>query len=705
MTIPIIIDYITVAATLILVGLSIYKKGYKYSINKYFIVTGILISIWILLGNAANDSSISYDLAITLVRVAFFAGISVEILLMHFIAQLGGVKKYINFINRITLPIWVLGLVSLAPQMLSSLVPVGRIYDIKYGVLVYPFLALVLIIAGLIIIGFIQGQKVTKGVDRRRLIIIGIGMLAMFPLEILVYIILPMVGLDMFSEYTFAPMVIFTFFMYYSVIRLHLFDIRLAAVRSLAYVMSLGLLVGVYYGLISVIYSLMNVSTVSFQNPVGIFLIVVLLFLFQPTKKFFDILTNKLFYRDYYDLDEFLDRFNSVLTSTTDLRLILEKAAQEIAGTLKSSQAFFIVHTDINNDHDHYITGGTPGHTPIHIANKLHEQIHKIIFDKQDVIIAQSLDEDDYTRKLMDEHKIELILPIVKDGTVGSLLLGERLSSHYMSRDIKLLQVLNRGLAVAIKNALYVEEIRKNNSDLRRIDKVKDEFVSVASHELRTPMTIIRGYVNLIQRGQLGSLSDQQQAALSRISLNTKSLLELVGDMLDLSKLEAGKLEINQASYSLDTLLKNSINSMKEMYDNKGIALEYDGFEGMINTDSVQFNRVMTNLLSNAYKFTNNGGKVTVNSYMGNENSDGVEIATICVSDTGIGIDQEAIKGLFTKFSQVDNYLQRSSGGTGLGLAICKQIVEKLGGKIWFESTIGVGSKFIFTMPMSKSEK
>jgi two-component system sensor histidine kinase BarA len=208
-------------------------------------------------------------------------------------------------------------------------------------------------------------------------------------------------------------------------------------------------------------------------------------------------------------------------------------------------------------------------------------------------------------------------------------------------------------------------------------------------------MTVVNGYISMLQREQLGSLNDQQQAVLEKMSSNTRSLINLVNDMLDLSKLEANKLEINLVDSPLDQLINESIDKINVLYGEKGVKLSYDGLKANIKTDPDKFERILLNLLSNAIKFTPAEGSVTVTSQL----DPTTKLVTIAVIDTGIGIAPEALDGLFHKFSQVDNYLQRQTGGTGLGLAICKQMVEKLGGTIGVDSTSGKGSRFWFTMP------
>jgi signal transduction histidine kinase len=560
----------------------------------------------------------------------------------------------------------------------------------------------------------------------------------------------------------------------YSIIRHGMFDIRAAAVRTLAYVMSLSVLVGMYYGLVIVISNLfLHDQSLTNQSPLGVGLALALLFVFQPIKKFFDRLTNRIFYRDYYDSNEFFAGFNKLLTSTTNLRSLLERAATEIATTLKGEQVFFFV----NTLKDHYTIAGTEHHKVLSKTDidKLNAAIQSNpdTLDRYNVIVRTLLDDTNPIHGLLTKHHIEIVVPLVRDSTIGYLFLGTHRTSRYTSRDIKVLRTVADELVIAIESALSIQAVRDANAAslqqridgatrelsasnrmLRRMDAEKNEFVSIASHELRTPMTVINGYTDLLQRGTLGKLNAKQKEIFDKISKNTKTLIKLVDDMLDLSNLESNKLEVQISDQPINQLIRESMDKVRLLYEAKELELVYPSREAMndviVHTDPDKFQRVMLNLLSNAQKFTDAGGKVTITASVGmapvvvdantanstigttgnttsSEDSQATaanvttntntattttkntstatgtdtgvtQIVTISVIDTGVGIPPEAMNDLFKKFSQVYNYLQGKSDGTGLGLSICKQLVEKLGGNIGVESVVGRGSRFWFTV-------
>jgi len=708
------IDSIVAINLLLLSVASLMKKGYKTPVNRLFASFCSAAILWIIFGDTGNDVRIPMEIALWANYISLALGIAMATFIMQFVMKLVDDSKLNIIVRRSSWFFWAVCIISGLPgAVASSIINQDGIYGIIWGPFVWLYVVGLLSIFSLMTYGMIYGLRHAVGIKKRQLIATVVGVVGTVPMVVMLSFAIPLItGIFWFNYFSATPALFLVFSVYYGVIRYHLFDIRSAAVRTLAYILSLGVLIIIYYALATVISGLfMDSNMATNQSPLSIGLALGLLFIFQPVKRFFDRLTNNLFYRDNYDSDEFFARFNRLLTSTIDLRYLLERTATEIATTLKSEQAFFYIHTRDG----HYITAGTPHHRQLSLADS--KIIHNLIHGKiSTIIVASLLNEDDPIRHVMVSNHIEIIMPLVQADTLGHLCIGDHRTSHYTNRDIKVLNTVADGLVIAIQNTLSIQEIRNinaanlqrriadatkelrtSNALLRQIDEEKDEFVSVASHELRTPMTVIRGYISLLERGQLGSLNDAQKAILEKMSANTKTLIDLVNNMLDLSKLESNKLEMTITKNSLSTLTQASIDKMKLLFAGKGVALSYDGHDATINTDAEKFDRILVNLLSNAYKFTPGGGKVTVTTTINQTD----HLATVCVADTGIGIPKDGRDNLFKKFSQVDNYLQRQSGGTGLGLSICKGLVEKLGGKIWVDSTAGQGSEFYFTVEIS----
>jgi PAS domain S-box-containing protein len=231
-----------------------------------------------------------------------------------------------------------------------------------------------------------------------------------------------------------------------------------------------------------------------------------------------------------------------------------------------------------------------------------------------------------------------------------------------------------------------------------QVDRMKSEFVSTVSHELRTPLTAIQGYVDLILEGKPGPLTPTQREFLTMMQGSSQRLTALITDILDISRIEAGKIEIREDDVAYPPLVELIVKMLQGEAQARGVTLSAEIAPGdypPVRGDTERLQQVLTNLISNGIKYTPAGGSITVTvrpqeSY----------VAT-CVADTGIGIPMEDRERVFEKFYRADNSTTRSAGGTGLGLSITRAIVERLGGSIWVESEPGKGSKFWFTLPLA----
>ncbi len=243
---------------------------------------------------------------------------------------------------------------------------------------------------------------------------------------------------------------------------------------------------------------------------------------------------------------------------------------------------------------------------------------------------------------------------------------------------------------------LKSEELARANEDLIRMSKMKSDFLAKMSHELRTPLNSIIGFSDLVLSGSFGQITDKQRDALGRVVRNAKNLLQLINDILDLSKIEADRLTLKLGPVNLKVLVDSSIGNLEFKAVEKKISLraEVDPAIPTLTSDEVRLLQILNNLLSNAVKFTLEGG-VTLTAKLVDRNR-----LTIAVRDTGIGMDAKDLANLFTEFYQADTSRTRKYEGTGLGLAITKRLVEAMGGTIAVESRLGEGSTFTVTLPL-----
>jgi PAS domain S-box-containing protein len=228
------------------------------------------------------------------------------------------------------------------------------------------------------------------------------------------------------------------------------------------------------------------------------------------------------------------------------------------------------------------------------------------------------------------------------------------------------------------------------------IEEMKTEFISVVSHELRTPLTPIKGYIDLILEGDAGKITEEQATYLNIVQANTDRLVALVNDLLDISRIEAGRIDLEIKPVDIEAVIREVVSFHHKQIENQGlkVTVNLPAKLPWVKADCGRITQVLNNLITNAYKYTPAGGTISISAFPE------VEFLEVVVSDTGVGISREDQKKLFTRFFRVDNPATREASGTGLGLAIVKSIIEKLGGEIWTESQLGRGSAFHFTLPL-----
>jgi PAS domain S-box-containing protein len=273
-------------------------------------------------------------------------------------------------------------------------------------------------------------------------------------------------------------------------------------------------------------------------------------------------------------------------------------------------------------------------------------------------------------------------------------------SSVRLKAGTKVLSVNVAPLIVTLGGAPGVVAALRDISREAEVERIKNEFISTVSHELRTPMTSIKGYADLLFLGMAGGLTDTQQEFLRIIKSNADRLTALVNDILNISRIETGRMRLTIEPLDLGELISQAVVSFQEQYRDKGVNLIWEEVEGLpkIRGDATRVTQVLNNLLANAWQYTPRGGRVTVSV----RPKDG--FLQVDVDDTGIGISPSDVGRIFDRFYRADHPIVQEAEGTGLGLSIVKMFVEMLGGEIWVESEVDVGSTFSFTLPLSSTE-
>ncbi len=308
--------------------------------------------------------------------------------------------------------------------------------------------------------------------------------------------------------------------------------------------------------------------------------------------------------------------------------------------------------------------------------------------------------------ELLPETRAEAAIPLsIGNRVIGALDIQSKNTNAFTEDEISVLQTLADQVAIAIDNARSYELSQEAVKEMREIDRVKSQFLANMSHELRTPLNSIIGFSRVILKGIDGPVTELQQQDLTAIYNSGQHLLTLINDILDLAKIEAGKMELAFDEVNMSDVTNSVLATMSGLIKDKPIHLKRN-IEPNLPTaraDAIRVRQVMINLLSNASKFTDEGDIVVdVGTHPG---PTGRMELRVSVTDTGPGISPQDQAKLFQAFSQVDDSPTRKTGGTGLGLSICQHLISMHGGRIWVESEVGHGSTFFFTLPLFRKEQ
>ncbi|HSD88595.1 MAG TPA: ATP-binding protein, partial [Kofleriaceae bacterium] len=290
-----------------------------------------------------------------------------------------------------------------------------------------------------------------------------------------------------------------------------------------------------------------------------------------------------------------------------------------------------------------------------------------------------------------------LAVPLMReDHLLGGLVVNRNRPGAFAPETIALLKTFASQSALAIQNARLFREVQQKSRELEAASRHKSEFLANMSHELRTPLNAIIGFSEVLSERMFGEINDKQAEYLADILESGKHLLSLINEILDLSKIEAGRMELQPSEFDLPAMIDNALLLVRERAQRRAIALgrDVDSRLGTICADERKVKQVLLNLLSNALKFTPEGGRVDVHA--GRTDS----LVEISVTDTGVGIAPEDLAVVFEEFRQVGTAAKKVEG-TGLGLAISRKFVELHGGTMGVQSRVGAGSTFSFTLPLS----
>lgn len=570
--------------------------------------------------------------------------------------------------------------------------------------------------------------KNSRGVFKYQIKLLLIGLIAASSIAMISNLLLPTFGVFHLNWLGQVMTTLWIILVGYAIAKHRFVDAKMIVVRTFSYILSLGFVV---LGLGVLIISLTNLLFGNSRSFIEMLFLILLIgftiVIFQPIKSSFDYLTQRWFHSGSYNVEDVLREITSVTVTHLELADLSNAIHDVFVKKFKSSSLTLYVFND--RLIEKWIQGR---------KKSLNQEEHLMIAylisrlkKCEDNLLVSDEILDFKTVKYMERINSEVFLGLkFQNNLVGLLGLGEKSSgAHYSDDDFKVLSIIDKQLGVALANARAYEEIKNFNTTLKdevaratkrlktankrllQFDKLKDEFVSLASHELRTPMVSIRNYSWMLFNDKVGKLKPKQKEYARRIYESSTRLTRLVNSMLNISRIESGRILLSVEPTDILNLTQEVITELEGKAKEQGVVIEIkktaknleknqdQSLEKLptVMIDSDKIKEVLVNLVGNSLKFTPKGGRVEI-SFSTDE-----LFVHIQVKDTGAGLEEDEIPKLFKKFGMIrETYLMTAGTvqGTGLGLYICKSIIEMHGGEIGVHSQgRGKGSTFYFSLP------
>lgn len=700
------------------------------------IIVLILIGIWVFT-NILIDRASTNDQAENLGKLTAMVNSFLPLVLLYFVAVVSRIKmnkKYVIFV----LPSIVFFYLSFTDFIVSgadiTVFPVvihhgsEFIYYVSYVALYYLFVLIVLL----------RGIGRSERVVKSQLFYLLIGAALMVTISLVTNVALPLLNVSTeFTRIGPSSTLFFSLFTTYAIVRYKFLDIRILLTRSIIYGVLILFVTGSF-----VLASLLISQLITSESGTGqlvssavvAFLVVALL---DPLKNLIASVTNSIFFKEAIDYPKVTKRLTDIINEEIELDKLVTRFIEHLEKELSVNQAILLLSVgneafwlpDELNTHKKdtnalNITGFFK-HSPV--VDTLQREREIILLDEIDRRITSA--KDDHHREQAVALRTELenigaqaVVPIfVKRELVAILLLSLKLSGDtYSSQDIHLLEVISPQMGSGVQKArLYQQEkefavklkqevdratadLKEANRKLTELDNAKSEFMSIASHQLRTPLAGVMGYLSMIMEGDYGEINKEQEPILKDVLEATKRLIRMVNIFLNATRIEAGRFVMNFTKVNFADSIEAIYKELKPTADKKEVKLVHERTElGEAEVDADKIKDVILNLVDNAIKYSP-GGEVRISSELIN---DGRHIH-VMVQDTGVGIPPEEAKNLFSKFIRGSGIAQVEPDGSGLGLFIAKKIVEGHSGRIWAESDgLEKGSTFQFIIPTQADQR
>jgi len=730
-----LIYYIPTIILSFLLGLIVFLNNRKRLTNRTFLLLTVSILAWLFTQFVA-DTSVSNSVALFFIRATICVSLIIGVAFVFLIDALVENEK---FNKRLWVTCIVILMVLIPVAFLNTTVvsvterPWGA--EAQYGITYLVFLAYSLSIFAYTL--YLAFYKKTNKTPRARVQIryVYFGIATTLSVNVLSNFVLLQFGLpqQLGVALGIVSVLFIVGFTGFAVIRHRLFDIRAVVARSLAYVFSIAVFASLYafltFGLAQGVIFSNVLTTERSQQIFNIILAVILAFTFPTIRRFFEKITDRVFYRDRYDPQLLISSVGRVLASEIRLDQLSKQVIHILEDQMRITDANIVVLGELTEDEleakpapesAHHHKPKTSIYYQTH-SSKLHQAYHldDLSTIRLPILIADELAVSD-EREMLERHHIRAALTLkTREAFVGYLLLGDKRSGDiYSTQDIQTLRIISNELAVAIQNARSYTEIQRFNETLREkikqatadlthanhelkaLDKAKDEFISMASHQLRTPLTAVRGYTSMVMDGDFGKISGEQKDTLKQSFDAATRMTRLVDDLLNVSRIQSGKFRIERAEVDLNKVLPEELSLLETTAGTKRVKMSYHAPKQPVPNimiDEGKTRQCLMNLMDNAVYYSSpnpDGGQVQV--YLENDEKHVI----FRVVDNGIGVPRDQQNKLFKKFYRAPNAQNARPDGTGLGLFLVGKVVHDQGGEIIFESVEGKGSTFGFKLPL-----
>jgi signal transduction histidine kinase len=686
----------------IALGVISYNKNPKSATNRLLTALTVIFALWTI-SNYFSLNAPTADMTLFWIRAVMFITAPLGPVLYLFIKtfpqqELRINKKFLNALIFLTLVVQAL---AFTPYIFSSVTIADQITPKpEPGIFLFALLFVGAPIAGFV--ELIRKYRKSNGIEKLQLKYLILGVTETFALLILTNFI--SVVVFKYSGFViFGPIfsLILVGFITYSIIRHRLLEVRIILARSVLYTLLIITIATLYTMGVFFMSSYIFEQEVNFDQEIShAILALFVAFTFIPIRNIIEKATNRVFFKGRYDQHDLVFQLTKIIASTITLEDVTTKTLQKLLSTLRISHgAFYIVQK--NKKFNVISLGKKSLVLDTKAIRALHSMKRMAIFDEE---------KNKKTKEFMRSINVDIIMPLYeREEKVGFLLLGEKRSGQiYSHRDLGVLEIFGPAVSIAIQNAKAYETIRQFNTTLRKevqiatkdlktangklreLSKQKDDFIAMASHELKTPVTSIKLYIQLLHR-KFQKLRDEKSAeSIAKMDGQINKLITLINDLLDVSKVEEGKLQFNITSFNLNELVAEIVEEMQRTTKHKILVSQVDVQN--VSGDRDRIGQVLTNFISNAIKYSPNADKIEVTIAKGPEGT------VVSVRDFGIGLSKKEAEKVFERFYRAteksDNY-----PGLGLGLYIASEIIKRHKGRIWADSRKGKGSTFFFSLP------